>query len=665
MANSASQFQIVITALDKASATLRAVNMRVAAMKAPFVGVSEAAANLAKEARLPELAEAARNAGEQFVGLADNIRGVLTPLAALAGIAGIGGLIEAAKGAAEYGEQIYLASQKTGIAVDQIGAFHFAAKEAGISAEAMDKGLEHLNRAVAQAAEGQKQYVSLFRAMHISIRNANGSLKDAAQLFPELADKFKNSKSIVEKTNAAWTLFERSGGDLIPMLVKGGAATQAMVEEFNHLHGPMTKAAALASKELAESFDRFQLATEGVRDAVGEALAPTIEKLIGPLTEWMAANRGIIASNVAKWASNVADVLKKIDWAKVGHDIMGIARTIGGFIAMLGPTGTAIAGLGIMFSGTIRAVLGLGRAFIMLAFASPILTAIVVAVAAVAFAAYEIYEHWPQIKAFFVGLWESVRTTFDGAIKWIGAQLSAWGTDTLNLVSGAWNAVVSFFGAVWNDIVAAFKWGYENVLPWLPGGPIVKLIIDNWGQIAGFFVGVWTAAERVFLAATTWIGAHLSAWAQGTVKAIVGAWAVVKTFFATLWDGIVKIFDAAWKKIAPIVRPIIEAAEYIGRQFASSKNGAARVEARHWSTITHAMSSAPAWDGRADAPYPKSAFGAGSLYGGEASNATREEAITHVKVDFNNGPPGMRVTVDSSGPVTHELNVGPAWSPAF
>lgn len=185
--------------------------------------------------------------------------------------------------------------------------------------------------------------------------------------------------------------------------------------------------------------------------AFGEAIAPELKAT----TEWL----GSMAQSLGAWAK--ANPVAANAMMKTAAIMAILLTAIGAILvvlgAVLGPlaflkfslvtlgiqTGIfaktlALMGGGLRMAG--QAILFLGRALLM--------NPIGLAVTAIALAAYAIYTHWEPIKSFFVGLWASIKMTFDGALSWFAslpAKFSMFGT---NMVDGLVNGITSRIGAV-------------------------------------------------------------------------------------------------------------------------------------------------------------------------------------------------------------------------
>lgn len=89
------------------------------------------------------------------------------------------------------------------------------------------------------------------------------------------------------------------------------------------------------------------------------------------------------------------------------------------------------------------AFLGLGQAFM---FVSRLflMNPIGLTITAIAVAAFLIYKNWEPIKGFFVGIWNTIKTAFNGGIKGVSALIINW--SPIGLFYAAFAKVMSWFG---------------------------------------------------------------------------------------------------------------------------------------------------------------------------------------------------------------------------
>lgn len=112
-------------------------------------------------------------------------------------------------------------SQKTGIAVETLNQFAFAAEQSGTNMEGVAKGLKALSANMTEAAAGNKSSAAIFDALGISVKNSDGSMKGSAEVMVMISDKFAGLEDGALKATLAQKLFGKAGMELIPMLNQG------------------------------------------------------------------------------------------------------------------------------------------------------------------------------------------------------------------------------------------------------------------------------------------------------------------------------------------------------------------------------------------------------------------------------------------------------------
>ncbi len=160
--------------------------------------------------------------------------------------------------------------------------------------------------------------------------------------------------------------------------------------------------------------------------------------------------------------------------------IRGIGMLAQGII-MGAIRGASLLGQSLLFLG--RTALIAGRFML----ANPI---ILVAMA-IAGAAYLIYKNWEPIKGFFVGIWNTVKTAFNGGITGVSALIINW--SPIGLFYAAFAKVLSWFGV---DLPAKFTGFGAMILTGLKNG-IMSKIGEVKAALSGAVTGVIDKARNI------------------------------------------------------------------------------------------------------------------------------------------------------------------------
>lgn len=397
------RFTAVITARNAAGAVLRQVGAQFA--------------RLSQESGLTRIASAANQAGRALGGLALQVGRIAAPLAAIGATAAGVGLLTVTRRTADAAGALSDLSMQTGISVGDLQELSDAARLAGVDQGTLAGALQRLNRGLAEAAAGGGGDLGpLLRHLGISMRDANGQIRNAADLLPELANAFARNENQALRARAATELFGRAGVQLLPMLINGGKALEESRNRFRQFGYSMAdnaEALALAS----DQFENLEVATEGLANAIGARLAPILGPIAQRIALWVVANRDLIASGIERWAVRASDAFTKFfedrgpllrlsDFAgsisRTVEALGGVENVLIGFGAAAAlPFVAALAGIVSAFAPLLAAV---GRLALALGAGSPVGIAII----AIAAAAFLIRKNWEPIAAFFEGLWARI-----------------------------------------------------------------------------------------------------------------------------------------------------------------------------------------------------------------------------------------------------------------
>ncbi|MEN8292069.1 phage tail tape measure protein [Acinetobacter radioresistens] len=134
--------------------------------------------------------------------------------------------------------------------------------------------------------------------------------------------------------------------------------------------------------------------------------------------------------------------------------------------------------------------LGLGKAFMFVARLF-LMNPIGLAITGIAVVAFLIYKYWEPIKGFFAGIWNSIKTAFNGGITGISGLIINW--SPFGLFYMAFAKVLSWFGV---DLPAKFTGFGAMILEGLKNGILSKVNAVK-EALSGAVTGVIDKAKRI------------------------------------------------------------------------------------------------------------------------------------------------------------------------
>lgn len=283
----------------------------------------------------------------------------------------------------------------------------------------------------------------------ISAADADGNLRSMPVLLSEIYEATKNLGD-TERAGLLKGLAGEEAVSALQVLVKqaGSGDLQKFIATLRETQGEAAKTAKVMGDNLVGDLDELSSAWEDLgiqmqeqQNGVMRDTVVMLTDIVGAVKAWVVENPALVSALV-KVAAIMAMVI-----AAGGAITVALAGIIGPF-AMLryGMTVLGIKGAGV---GTMLTSLGskalplvtgaisaLGKAIL----ANPI----VAVIAAIAIAAFLIYQYWEPIKAFFSGLWDQVKAAFDGGVSGVAALILNW--SPVGLFYQAFAAVMSYFG---------------------------------------------------------------------------------------------------------------------------------------------------------------------------------------------------------------------------
>jgi hypothetical protein len=344
-------------------------------------------------------------AGKFRSGLS-SISAWLPALGAIGAAASLGGLIELTRHAAEGYEGLTLSAQKLGASTGDLAVWRYGAKLAGVESEKLDKGLVKLNKAMYDAATGKnKDAAALFAAMKIPLRDANGGVKTVSNSLEDIAEAFKNTENAATRDAAAMLLFGKAGADLLPFLVKGRAGIAELRAETKKYSG-LTDENREALEHLAVSYKHLDKAGSGLSTKLSAVFAPTLSRVVDRTTDWIVANRDLIAANLEKKLDTMSSAFERVAAGISKVLAEPFVQQILGSVSASDALNAGLVILGVTMAGPVFAALQLAAGAVWRMNAAMLANPAIAIGAVIVGTAIEIATHWDEVKQVFADAWK-------------------------------------------------------------------------------------------------------------------------------------------------------------------------------------------------------------------------------------------------------------------
>lgn len=351
-------YRIVITAVDRATATAKKINESMSRVTAPFREIGNSVKNLGREVGVEKIGKDLRDIGSHAVGAARKLGSMVPAMAAVTGVASIAGVIELAKAWAQVGRNVTYSSQNIGMSATRLQAWQGAAKLAGLSGEGMANSLQSLGQTMEDAQFGRNQQaLMLFSRLGIGLKRQADGQWDVGGEMKAIADQIAKRKNPQQQKLIADAF---GVGQMLPFLRKGSKGIEEYQRTAQGLGAVLSDQDVQRADQFALSLSKLSLAGDGLKNSIGSALIPAVQPLVGELTDWIAKNRELIATDIAGYARDFGTWVKSVDWKQVGKDVTDFLQGIGKLVNMLGGWKNAAIGVAVaMNSGLLISLVSL------------------------------------------------------------------------------------------------------------------------------------------------------------------------------------------------------------------------------------------------------------------------------------------------------------------
>lgn len=425
-------------------------------------------------------------------------KGVKIGAAVIAGTGvAIGGLMALANTTAENTDKWDKLSLRTGIAVEELQRWGYAAGQSGADITVLETGMKKLSDTMIDAQNGSKAAQSAYEQLGIS-------MTDLATMTPEQAfERVMYSLADMEdgalKNSIGNDLLGKSFVELKPLIAAGSDGMEALKLRADELGIVLSEDAVGAGVVFGDTLADVKSSLGGVKDKIVAELLPRLTDMLNWFLEKMPA----IQEVAGKVLDFIADTIGFItDNSNILIPVLG--GLLGAFLAL--KIISVINALMVAYTAFTTTATGAQLTLSAAMMANPI-GLVIAAIAALIAIGIALVMNWDKIKAVAQSLWEKIKTVFSSIKDSISEKVNAIMSTVSNVFSRIKDVMSSPFEAASSVIKGvidrikgflSFNWefprlkmphfsisGSANPLKWLSEG--VPRINVDWYAKGGIF----------------------------------------------------------------------------------------------------------------------------------------------------------------------------------
>lgn len=365
--------------------------------------------------------------GKKITAAGQSLRGLSTAAGLVA--AGLGAITYKAGTAAD---ELNTLSKQTGIDTQTLQEYAAAADLVDVPLESIAKAEQKLKKNMLGALDGTNDQAQYFKELGIEITNADGSLRDADDVFNDTVKALGKMENETQRDAYAMALMGKSATDLNPLIEDGGK-TYEKVSKMMSKYGlePISQEQLDLANEFNDTIDMIKVMVVRTAQIIGTKIAgylvPIMQKVVDKIGQ------------IAQFFSGMSgEVL-----AKIGAVMTAVALLSPALVLL----GKVISGVGMAIQTVTKIVGGLSKAFAFMA-ANPIVL-VIAGIAALVAAFVVLWKKSEKFRTFFLNLWDSIK-------KKVATVVAAFKTAKDTIVS-TWQNLPETFRKIWNSIGTGLK----------------------------------------------------------------------------------------------------------------------------------------------------------------------------------------------------------------
>lgn len=385
--------------------------------------------------------------GDKMKGVGDKVTDVgkkLTPVSGAAAAIG-GGLLKLGYDAITSADELNTLSKQTGISTDELQKMKYAS-------DLVDVSVDDITTALRKMKAKMDPSNKAFQDLGISVTNADGSMRDATDVFYDSLEALSKIQNETERDQAAMDLFGKSADSLAGIIDDGGAALKGYGEEAQNLGLILDEDTISSLNDTNDAVDKMKATVSATLGQVGADVA----EVLGPAVE-----------KVGEWISGITEKLRALTPEQT-ETILKIVAVVAAIAPLLVVGGQLIAGIGSLITviGTIVGVLG-----------GPL----TLAIGAIIAIGVLLWKNWDKIKEVAGKVKEGVVKAWNGLKSGVSKAMSAvkekvttaWSTikekvsdaasNVKEKVTTVWNAVNENTAERWNAVKSKISETWSSI----------------------------------------------------------------------------------------------------------------------------------------------------------------------------------------------------------
>lgn len=168
-------------------------------------------------------------------------------------------------------------AMQTGLSTEAVQRYQYACDLIGVSFDTVASSQAKMIQSMADVQSGSETATATWNQLGIEVMNADGSLRDAQEVFLEVIDVLGQIENVTQRDAVSMEIFGRSAQDLNPLIVQGTDAFQALCDEASKVGTVLTDVQLEALAGVDDALIRFNERLDAGEKAMALKFTPALQ----------------------------------------------------------------------------------------------------------------------------------------------------------------------------------------------------------------------------------------------------------------------------------------------------------------------------------------------------------------------------------------------------
>lgn len=176
-------------------------------------------------------------------------------------------------------------AMQTGLSTEAVQRYQYACDMIGVSFDTVASSQAKMIRSMADVQSGSETATATWNQLGIEVMNADGSLRDAQEVFLEVIDVLGQIENATQRDAVSMEIFGRSAQDLNPLIVQGTDAFQAFYDKASDVKDILTDVQLETLAGLDDEMHRVEARFESGANSMALKFTPALQEFYEKTSE--------------------------------------------------------------------------------------------------------------------------------------------------------------------------------------------------------------------------------------------------------------------------------------------------------------------------------------------------------------------------------------------